>query len=36
MNISPTDYLQTETRKTTMEALYEQYEKYRNRVGEKV
>ena len=35
MNISPTDYLQTETRKTTMEALYEQYEKYRNKVGEK-
>ncbi len=36
MNISPTDYLQTETRKTTMEALYEQYEKYRNRAVEKV
>ncbi len=31
MNISPTDYLQIETRKTTMEALYEQYEKYRNK-----
>lgn len=29
VNISPTDYLQTETRKTTMEALFEQYEKYR-------
>jgi broad specificity phosphatase PhoE len=36
MNISPTDYLQTETRKTTMEALYEQYEKYRRKVGVKV
>jgi broad specificity phosphatase PhoE len=36
MNISPTDYLQIETRKTTMEALYEQYEKYRNKVGAKV
>ena len=31
LNISPTDYLQTETRKTTMEALYEQYAKYRSR-----
>lgn len=29
-NISPIDYLQTETRKTTMEALYEQYAKYRS------
>ena len=36
MNISPTDYLQTETRKTTMEALYEQYEKYRRKFPEKV
>ena len=36
MNVSPTDYLQTETRKTTMEALYEQYAKYRSRVGEKI
>ncbi len=36
MNISPTDYLQIETRKTTMEALYEQYEKYRSKFTEKV
>ena len=35
MNVSPTDYLQTETRKTTMEALFEQYEKYRGKFGEK-
>jgi len=33
LNISPTDYLQTETRKTTMEALFEQYSKYRSRFG---
>ena len=32
LNISPNDYLQTETRKTTMEALYEQYAKYRSRM----
>lgn len=35
MNVSPTDYLQIETRKTTMEALYDQYEKYRNRLRQK-
>lgn len=35
MNVSPTDYLQIETRKTTMEALYEQYEKYRSRIEKK-
>ena len=33
MNVSPTDYLQTETRKTTMEALFEDYEKYRRNAG---
>lgn len=33
LNVSPTDYLQTETRKTTMEALYEQYAKYRRLTG---
>ena len=36
VNISPTDYLQTETRKTTMESLFEQYEKYRHKSDEKV
>jgi len=35
MNVSPTDYLQIETRKTTMEVLYEQYEKYRSRIEKK-
>jgi broad specificity phosphatase PhoE len=34
LNISPTDFLQTETRRTTMEALYEQYAKYRSRFGD--
>ena len=36
INLSPTDYLQTETRKTTMEALFEHYEKYRSKFGAKV
>ena len=40
MNVSPTDYLQTETRKTTMESLFEHYEQYRRNastgVGEQV
>ncbi len=31
LNIAPGDYLQTETRKTTMEALFEQYLKYRSK-----
>ncbi len=30
-NMAPGDYLQTETRKTTMEALFEQYLKYRSK-----
>ena len=33
LNIAPVDYLQTETRQTTMEALYDQYSKYRSRFG---
>ncbi len=33
LNIAPADYLQTETRQTTMEALYDQYSKYRSRFG---
>ncbi len=32
VNLSPADYLQTSTRKTTMETFYEQYEKYRARL----
>jgi broad specificity phosphatase PhoE len=36
LNIAPRDMLQTETRKTTMETLYEQYAKYRNRFGEHI
>lgn len=36
INIAPRDMLQTETRKTTMEMLYEQYAKYRNRFGEHI
>ncbi len=36
INLSPTDYLQTGTRKTTMEALYEHYEKFRSKFGANV
>ena len=40
MNVSPTDYLQTETRKTTMESLFEHYEQYRRKasaaIGEQI
>jgi probable phosphoglycerate mutase len=36
LNVAPRDYLQTETRKTTMEVLYEQYSKYRARLGEEL
>jgi broad specificity phosphatase PhoE len=36
INVAPTDLLQTETRKTTMETLYEQYAKYRSRFGERL
>lgn len=36
INLSPTDALQTDTRKTTMEALYEQYLKYRHKTGDKL
>jgi probable phosphoglycerate mutase len=33
LNLAPGDYLQLETRQTTMEALYEHYAKYRRRGG---
>jgi broad specificity phosphatase PhoE len=33
VNLSPADYLQTSTRKTTMETFHEQYEKYRTRIA---
>ncbi len=34
VNLSPLDWLQSGNRKTTMEVLFEQYARYRNRLGE--
>jgi broad specificity phosphatase PhoE len=36
LNLAPTDFLQTNTRKTTMEALYEQYQKHRSRIDKRL